>query len=919
MSLDTYSNQVRTPRSGTYRVSLIVPVFNTAEYLSETLASIKAQSIFPAVEVILVDDGSTDDSPQICADFAANHQNVMLIRQENAGAGVARNKGLDRATAEYIAFLDADDILPPKSIERRLNAMLPWTDIVIGNIETFPVPSRWPWSGDLEQGTRHVDITVVPRLLGGAGPANKLFRADFLLANGIRFAEGKRFEDAFAVLPALLRSDRLTLIPDTVYMYRKRADDSSLTDSLWSNLDGYFDHLELEAVVKNELAPMGRARRKAGHLFMVRSIEGFLVRARESMDDDDLRGFFNRAREIYQDLPIGLITAVARTLEHRVIFHQILNGDYESYRDCSPLALDVADDGLTLRPIRKSASSELISKELDQLLSIDKVVAFAERARSVGGRVILAVSLRVFGIKNASIGGTTVQIVQGSQAVSLKLPLTPRASNQDNNYVTFEANVPIEVTQLTPNSDLALKVSSDQSAKVLRLQHTVGFIRSSHVIKTPKRWLQFVPSGEKSGVAVEIAEANSEGELSRRWRRAVLRSDIRAVLRKKAYWRWRILHRLTGPGNVWLFGERGDTASDNARVLFEWTRANRPEVRPRFVLERNSPAWDTFGSKSGLVAKGSFKHKYLMLKAKVLVSSQDIDNYLFPPNWKPKAYRDSIGLQLNQRRVFLQHGVIHNGVGEQLHSRGTGLDMFLCSSPQEKQYLLQTSGYTDAELMLVGMPRLDQLFRQRAQPKTREILLMPTWRSYLVAPSFRTDSGPKEDFQSSEFFQFYSTFLQDNRLHEMLESHGLKLRFLPHYEVAEQFQFDSAHQSVVVDNGLAADVPALLRSTPLLITDYSSVAFDVAFAGAPVILAHFDIDRFYSDHYGKGWYDPEEMSLGPTATSVDGLLLALRNSIESGFQVDDRYAERVERYFAFHDDNNSERTFNEIKDLVEGI
>lgn len=917
MSVDTYSNHVNADRSGTYRVSLIVPVFNTAEYLGETLASIKAQSIFPAVEIIIVDDGSTDSSPEICAEFAARHQNVTFIRQANAGAGAARNTGLDRATAEYIAFLDADDILPTTSIERRLNAMLPWTDIVIGNIETFPVPSRWPWSGDLEQGTRHVDITAVPRLLAGAGPANKLFRADFLEANSIRFAEGRRFEDAFATIPAMLRSDRLTLIHDTVYMYRKRADESSLTDSLWSNLEGYFDHLELEAVVKNELATVGRARRKAGHLFMIRSIEGFLVRARESMDSEDLKLFFDRAREIYADLPVGLLAAVARSLEHRVVFHQLISGDFESYRDDAALELTVSNSGLVLRPQTRNIATKQGYPGCGALLAVDKVVAFAERARQVGERVSLTVSLRVFGIRKALAGTIKAQITQGGRPVSQSVPIALRESHQGNHYVTFEVDVPVEVSKLSPLGDLGLKVSTDSGGKILKLQHTVGFVRSSHVLKTSRRWLQFVPTGKDNGVRVDVKSGATQAALRRQWRKSLVRKDFQAALRRKAYWRWRILNRLTGPGDVWLFGERGDTAGDNARVLFEWTRANRPEVRARFVLDRSSPAWGTFRDKSGLVARGSFAHKYLMIKAKVLISSQDIDNYLFPPSWKAKTYRESIGLELNQRRVFLQHGVIHNGVGEQLHSRGTGLDMFLCSSAQEKEYLLQTSGYKDAELKLVGMPRLDQLFQHREVPKTNEILMMPTWRSYLVTPSFQSDSGPKEDFQGSEFFGFYSSFLQDHRLHEMLETHGLKLRFFPHYEVAGEFEFESQSQNVVVDNGLSADFPALLRSTPLLITDYSSVAFDVAFAGAPVILAHFDIERFYSEHYGRGWYEPQEMALGPTASTVEDLLQVLRRTIESGFVVDEEYVERAERYFAFHDEKNSERTFEAVEALIE--
>ena len=92
------------------RVSLIVPVFNTAPFLRECLESVLAQT-FPDWELVCVDDGSTDDSPRILAEYSARDERIVVLRQSNSGQGAARNAGLGKARGEYVLFLDSDDLL----------------------------------------------------------------------------------------------------------------------------------------------------------------------------------------------------------------------------------------------------------------------------------------------------------------------------------------------------------------------------------------------------------------------------------------------------------------------------------------------------------------------------------------------------------------------------------------------------------------------------------------------------------------------------------------------------------------------------------------------------------------------------------------------------------------------------------------
>ncbi len=103
-------------------ISVIVPVYNVENYLRECLDSLLAQT-YPSLEIILVDDGSTDRSGQICEEYAKNHENMRVIHKQNQGLGMARNTGLEHISGEYVAFVDSDDYLDADCLEQLYNGL----------------------------------------------------------------------------------------------------------------------------------------------------------------------------------------------------------------------------------------------------------------------------------------------------------------------------------------------------------------------------------------------------------------------------------------------------------------------------------------------------------------------------------------------------------------------------------------------------------------------------------------------------------------------------------------------------------------------------------------------------------------------------------------------------------------------------
>ena len=104
------------------KISIVIPVYNTEKYLEKCISSVLSSTL-KDVEVILIDDGSTDDSPRICDDFAQKDNRIIVLHQPNQGLSVARNIGIDNAKGEWLAFVDSDSIF---TVRRKRSLLYRW-------------------------------------------------------------------------------------------------------------------------------------------------------------------------------------------------------------------------------------------------------------------------------------------------------------------------------------------------------------------------------------------------------------------------------------------------------------------------------------------------------------------------------------------------------------------------------------------------------------------------------------------------------------------------------------------------------------------------------------------------------------------------------------------------------------------------
>ncbi len=199
-------------------VSIIVPIFNGEKYLDLCLESIISQT-YRNLEILLIDDGSTDSSPEICDAYSKRDSRIKVIHKANGGLSSARNAGLDRMRGEYVSFVDCDDYLFRDMVEFFIGIVREHNcDLVTG----ASVDTRERTIAEVEQLPLEVRITTGTALLydreGFAVTVmHKLYKSDIF--NGLRFTEGMIYEDAAILVPILWRCKTVAVTNRKVYFY----------------------------------------------------------------------------------------------------------------------------------------------------------------------------------------------------------------------------------------------------------------------------------------------------------------------------------------------------------------------------------------------------------------------------------------------------------------------------------------------------------------------------------------------------------------------------------------------------------------------------------------------------------------------------------------------------------------------------
>lgn len=347
---------------------------------------------------------------------------------------------------------------------------------------------------------------------------------------------------------------------------------------------------------------------------------------------------------------------------------------------------------------------------------------------------------------------------------------------------------------------------------------------------------------------------------------------------------------------VWLVGEVPYKAQDNGYHFFRHVRLNHPRRKIYYVIDPASPDRDRLLPLGNVLDRFSRRHIRYSFLASRLVASHHAE-YLFASRDRPVARRTH-GI-----RIFLQHGITASKNVTVIYARQRTLELpperFVVASEREQRIVMEDYGYSAHQVPVVGFARFDALFAEHGPP-ARQVLVMPTWREQL-----RIDN-----FLDSDYFANWHGFLNHPRVQDLLREHDLEITFLLHPNLrAFADHFAIPHVRLIRQG--EADVQALLTSSAVLITDFSSVAWDFSFLRRPVLYFQFDSETLVGARAPH--VDPYRDYPGPIATTPDSLLNLLQQVVDDDLAMSPEYWARAQAFVKYRDTDNCARIYDAVR------
>ncbi|MGN6251186.1 MAG: bifunctional glycosyltransferase/CDP-glycerol:glycerophosphate glycerophosphotransferase [Marmoricola sp.] len=842
------------------RFTLVSAVHDVADFLPDYLASLEAQT-FPAdrFEVVLVDDGATDASPGLLDAWAARRRGtVQVVHQQNAGQGAARNAGLALARGEWVSFPDPDDVLDPDyltAVDRFLLAH-PGTDLVAANrwsLRDGRLANDHPlrWMFHYD---RLVDLVADGRSFQGSAPA-AFFRGDRLRATGQRFDPRIRpiFEDGHFTIRYLLGFDRplAGFLQSARYHYRRRTDKSSTLQRSRAHPGRYAEVLE-----HGYLDVVDAARERFGRLPMW--LQNHLV--------FDLSFYFTMTDS---RVPAGAPTDGPAAERFHHLMRQALDAldlDDVVPHASAPVARIpryVLQHGYRDEPWHEPF---VLLEELDGRQRLVRATYFHTGDRPV------------------------------EQVLADGEPIEPvHAKTRDLEYVGRRL-LHQRILWLPAGRTLQVRLDDEPVPLVFQRPPFPVVAAQPGLV----RWELGTVAGRRAKERAALADPVPTSRLARQ---AARRIGTERVGRRY--------------GGAWVLMDRIHDAGDSGEILFRYLREHHRDVNAWFVLEKGTPEWERFrreGHADRLVAHGSLEWLLLMANAEHLISSHADEAVMNPP----------AVLELMRPRwrfTFLQHGVIKDDLSSWLNSKD--IDLFVTSTVQEHASIAGDHTpyrFTTREVQLTGLPRFDRLrsVGEALPPGARDLVVVaPTWRKDLL-PTMETGTQRRdidvERALASTFLRSWTAFLRSPELAAAATRHGARVGFLPHpnlQPLLPRLDLPDHVEPLAYDG----DVQALFARTRVLVTDFSSVAFNAAYLDRPVVYFQFDRDEVLGGgHVGRaGYFRYERDGFGPVTTTAEEAVAATVGALDHGGTPAPPYAHRIAATFPDRDGRCCERVVEALR------
>jgi len=363
-------------------------------------------------------------------------------------------------------------------------------------------------------------------------------------------------------------------------------------------------------------------------------------------------------------------------------------------------------------------------------------------------------------------------------------------------------------------------------------------------------------------------------------------------------------HAITRERAMLIYEKKHQKAQDNAWYLFKYCMEHDMERvlgrRIYYVIERGAPDRAKMAAWRGNVLDFmSLKFMTRALGCALLASAESrLHDYV----WHP--CRSLVAPRLAKKpHLFLQHGVLaFKRLNNSYLARNLKSALVTCIARDEANIMRDALGFSEDQIAITGYARFDAL--EDRSESCREMMLMPTHRNWLF--------GVEADvFTASEYFTKYMELLNAPALGDFLEENDLQLNFMIHPSISEQSHlFTSQLGRVRIVRPGEESIDSLMMRAKALVTDYSSIAWDMYYMDKPSIFYQFDAEA-YDETWGS-YIDLKTEMPGDRAETLDELLGCVRACAENGFAVAPKYEGLRRRYFKYLDKDNCKRICEEI-------
>ena len=855
-----------------YRVSILVPVYNAEQYLDDCIGSILSQTIDKdTIEVILINDGSVDNSAQICKEYSEKYSFIKYVEKENAGVSNTRNMGIRMAAGRYILFLDSDDMLTPESVE----SLADFFDSVYDQVDMvtyFMQPYKdgkylktHPRYRDVLKVTGVYDLEKTPYVI----QTTMNICVKNMGEDNIFFNENMAFQEDQEYINRVLQEKlKIGYCSKAVYLYNRNNESSAVATKfhayyIFESSMEYFESL------------FARYEDKVPRYFQAIFFHDLRWKLIEKIlypfhyDEEQFEKAMDRIKNLLARVDVDII--VSNPSINKKHIHYWLNLKPNAFPTpyVTEDSMDIIADGRTI---------ERGNKTTIRIVKIERTDNGCFRVRGVIESSIydyIDEEPEFYVVENDSVQ-RRVDVFRSKYSYVATNIMTNKVYGFDY-FIDPEKVKSISFRCVVECFEHDVIVNFMGFAVFRHKNRLYSYARGNYIISFNSNTISFERKTKQ-----EIYEFEKAQIILRGFNKEITRLKNAAV-------------DLRNDKRIWLYSDMGTVIKDNGYYQFMHDFEKKDGVLRYYIYTRPLEEIEnlfTPEQKEYLIEYGTAEHKLLYLSSEMIFSS-----FFGRDSISPFETLDEelAFLDIEQFRVvYMQHGVLHANYVNKYSAENVQCDKILVSSNFEVENLTQKYAFREEDLIKCGMPRYE--FINRNSVAKNRILLAPSWRSYfaknVTANTYQISEG---FFRSCDYFINFQSFINSKELAELLEKYDIILDVKMHPIINDIVSnlFETDNKRI---NFVNSDVN--LEDYKVFITDFSSFVFDYAYLNRPVLSV---VPDYLQCKSGMNLYReldlPFEKAFGSMVTDPENAVKELEKIFRNNFEPEEKYKKIMEEFY----------------------